>query len=76
MRTHCPNHIIARVSWLYGPGGNNFIEKILAAAKTRPELRVVSYPLNRGKGYAVKTGILASRGRLVLLADADGGDED
>ncbi len=41
-RTENPKHFIVRTAWLYGPGGNNFIEKILAAAKARPELRVVS----------------------------------
>jgi dTDP-4-dehydrorhamnose reductase len=41
-RSENPNHFIIRTAWLYGPGGNNFVEKILAAAKTRPELRVVS----------------------------------
>ena len=41
-RSENANHFIIRTAWLYGPGGNNFVEKILAAAKTRPELRVVS----------------------------------
>ena len=41
-RAETPNHFIIRTAWLYGPGGNNFIEKILNAAQTRPELRVVA----------------------------------
>lgn len=34
-------HFIIRTAWLYGPGGNNFVEKIIRAAETRPKLRVV-----------------------------------
>ena len=34
-------HFIFRTSWVYGPSGRNFVHAILAAAKTRPELRVV-----------------------------------
>lgn len=37
-----------------------------------PELCVLTPPINRGKGAAVRTGVLASRGRLVLVADAGG----
>ncbi len=36
-----PHHYIIRTAWLYGPGGNNFVEKIIAAAQARPSLRVV-----------------------------------
>jgi dTDP-4-dehydrorhamnose reductase len=36
-----PHHFILRTAWLYGPGGNNFVEKVLRAAESRPELRVV-----------------------------------
>lgn len=40
-REENPQHYIIRTAWLYGPGGNNFVEKIIAAAQTRPELKVV-----------------------------------
>jgi dolichyl-phosphate beta-glucosyltransferase len=36
------------------------------------ELRLIRLPANRGKGYAVRAGVVNSRGRLVLFADADG----
>jgi len=38
---------------------------------TFPELVLISHPANLGKGAAVRTGVLASRGELVLYADAD-----
>lgn len=41
-RETCSKHFIIRTAWLYGIGGNNFIEKILRAAQTRPLLRVVN----------------------------------
>lgn len=34
-------HFIFRTSWVYGPLGRNFLHAILAAAKAKPELRVV-----------------------------------
>ena len=36
-----PESFVIRTAWLYGPGGNNFVEKILRAAVTRPELHVI-----------------------------------
>lgn len=36
-----------------------------------PGLKLISYPHNRGKGHALRTGVLASKGRLILLTDAD-----
>lgn len=41
-------------------------------AETFPQLRVLQHSANRGKGAAVRTGVLAARGRYVLFADADG----
>lgn len=37
-----------------------------------PVVRLLSYGHNRGKGYAVRFGVLNSNGRLVLFSDADG----
>jgi dolichyl-phosphate beta-glucosyltransferase len=36
-----------------------------------PNITLVSYPANAGKGYATRKGVLASRGDLVLTCDAD-----
>lgn len=37
-----------------------------------PQLKIMQHPHNRGKGAAVRTGMLAGRGQLLLFADADG----
>lgn len=42
------------------------------AAGDWPALRPIRQARNLGKGAAVRTGVLASRGELVLFADADG----
>lgn len=41
-------------------------------AKTIPGIRFVEYQPNRGKGYAVRTGMLAAKGEYRLFMDADG----
>ena len=35
-----------------------------------PQLRVICYQPNRGKGCAVRTGMLAARGEIRMFADA------
>ena len=43
IRCHCPDHVICRISWLYGAGGPSFVHTMLKLADgTRPELKVVS----------------------------------
>ncbi|MBI4824097.1 MAG: glycosyltransferase family 2 protein [Nitrospirae bacterium] len=34
-------------------------------------IRLIQHPVNRGKGSAVKHGILSSKGSLILISDAD-----
>lgn len=36
-----------------------------------PQIKLISYPVNMGKGFAVRTGVLESKGDLVLISDAD-----
>ena len=43
VRTHCPNHAICRISWLYGHGGPSFVHAMMSLADgTRPTLKVVA----------------------------------
>lgn len=42
-----------------------------AAALPQIETNVIRYEENRGKGFAVKTGLLAARSDLALFSDAD-----
>ena len=37
-----------------------------------PQLRLIAHSQNRGKGAAVRTGMLAAEGDVLLFADADG----
>jgi dolichyl-phosphate beta-glucosyltransferase len=43
----------------------------LAAEFPNPHLRTLGYPKNRGKGYAVRTGLLAARGAVRVFTDVD-----
>lgn len=49
-------------------GTASLVETISACRK---EVRLISYKPNRGKGYAVRQGMLAGRGERLLLSDAD-----
>ena len=50
----------------------NLVKKTISMSASRwANLRLISYPENKGKGYAVKKGMLAARGKWRLLMDAD-----
>ncbi len=44
---------------------------IVEGSSETTALRIVSYEPNRGKGYAVRQGVFASRGEYVAFSDAD-----
>jgi len=51
-------------------GSSDGTDKVLAALGDST-VRVISHPRNRGKGAAIRTGMEAVRGDLVLVQDAD-----
>ncbi|MGH2366190.1 MAG: dTDP-4-dehydrorhamnose reductase [Chloroflexota bacterium] len=58
----CGRHYIVRASWIFGPGGNNFIAKILAAASRGAPLRGVDNEIS------APTYALDLAGKLTELA--------
>ncbi len=52
-------HFIFRASWVYAPGGRNFVNAILAAAKTKPELQVVNDQRGAPTSSAAIAGAIA-----------------
>ncbi len=47
-------------------------DRVRAIARAHPAVRVDRFDVNHGKGFAVRAGMLGSRGALRLMADADG----
>ena len=47
------------------------LEVLEDAKKTNTKLKIISYSENKGKGYAVKQGVLESQGNIVLFIDGD-----
>lgn len=45
---------------------------VVEYAREHPEVRIKSYQPNRGKGFAVRVGMLSARGETMLIDDADG----
>lgn len=41
------------------------------AGKKLKHFRVISHMVNKGKGAAIKTGVMASKGKFILFSDAD-----
>jgi glycosyltransferase involved in cell wall biosynthesis len=53
-------------------GSTDGTSRVVDAASARfPEVRRISNATNHGKGFAVRQGMLAARGKFVLFSDAD-----
>jgi glycosyltransferase involved in cell wall biosynthesis len=50
---------------------DNTAEIVRGFAAKNPVLRLVENPGNRGKGYAVRNGMLNARGEVIVFSDAD-----
>jgi dolichyl-phosphate beta-glucosyltransferase len=50
---------------------DNTAELVRGFAEKNPMVRLVENPGNRGKGYAVRNGMLNARGGVVVFSDAD-----
>lgn len=49
---------------------DNTVQKVEEFKKNNPNVKLISYQLNQGKGHAVKTGVLESKGKYVFFVDA------
>ncbi|MCQ2404309.1 MAG: dTDP-4-dehydrorhamnose reductase [Lentisphaeria bacterium] len=64
IRRHCPNHVICRISWLYGFGGPSFVHAMMNLADgTRPVLKVVA------DQHGNPTSALAVSRQLAMMLD-------
>jgi len=69
IREHCPNHIIARISWLYGPGGPSFLHTMLHLGAEQGEpLKVVDDQL----GNPTSTDAVSDQLELLLAEPLTG----
>ncbi len=64
VRACCPDHVICRISWLYGAGGPSFVHAMVDLADgSRPELKVVADQT----GNPTSTLAVARKLREILL---------
>jgi len=50
---------------------DNTADIVATYSRSNSQVRLIENPGNRGKGYAVKNGMLNARGRILLMSDAD-----
>ena len=50
---------------------DNSLRVLRKEQKTDPRVKVISYGPNKGKGYAIKTGVMQSSGDIIIFVDGD-----
>ena len=50
---------------------NTLINKFIISNSRKFKIRLIKYPNNIGKGYAIKTGVLNSKNKWILICDID-----
>jgi glycosyltransferase involved in cell wall biosynthesis len=50
---------------------DNTLKVLRKQERSDPRIRIISYPSNKGKGYAIKTGVLQSFGKIIIFIDGD-----
>lgn len=65
-KTGLPMQII-----LVDDGSNDGTSATLAAMRDQPDLTVLSHPMNRGKGAAIRTALSQTTGDVIVIQDAD-----
>lgn len=84
-RERLPKTLGLLMEWLPKQGNFNLLEVIIVddgstdgtaevanSFENKLHLKVLTDNVNRGKGYAVRRGVLAARGEVILMYDADG----
>jgi dTDP-4-dehydrorhamnose reductase len=69
--------LVVRTSWLYGPGGPNFVDSILRSAAARPSLDVVDDQIGRPTSTATLAMVIArllGLGAVGTFHASDGGE--
>ena len=53
-------------------GCTDHTDAVAAEWKNRLPIHILTYPINRGKGYAVRQGVRQASGQIIAFVDADG----
>ena len=62
---------IAEVIVVVEPSADRTAQAARAAAEGDPRVAIVENPVHRGKGFAVRTGMLRAAGEIIFFMDAD-----